>query len=252
MRHSLKSDFAGFCLLVSTAGLCHAGPEATTLYDGVNTPADHGWNLHTGTGHLDGSVTETYIPGASLDVETTGMRYHSWSFDTGHAEFLVSARMRITHAQYNFADAGLMFSVLGEDGAPDRFSGIYLTPDHVGFMDLKDMAPIEAGRYHDFTILFRDNALSFYVDDSFESILDGTAVPELYRVDPIPSLWGNRSGIVQIGDQTNDPDVNSRYLLERVSFIGITPVPEPEVSLMFGMGLAMLAFATRKRSLLWQ
>ena len=224
--------------------------EAVTLYDGTGTPVDHGWKPLSGTGHLGGSVTETFHPGHSLDVESKRMRYHSWSFDTGHSEFLVSTRMRITHAQYNFADAGLIFSVLGKAGRPDRFSGVYLTPDHVGFMDLEDMAPIAAERYHDFTILYRDNVLSFYVDDSFESILNGTAIPELYRTDPIPSRWADRSGVIQIGDQTNDFRVNSRYRLESVSFIGITPVPEPGTTFMFGAGLALLAVLAKKEKAL--
>ena len=250
MKRSQLLGSVGNCLLVLFTQPVFAQPEVTTLYDGVNTPGDHGWTRFSGAGHLGGSVTETYIPGNTLEVETTRMRYHSYAFDTGHVEFLVSARMRITHAQYNFADAGLMFSVLGDSGKPDRFSGIYLTPDHVGFMDNRDMAPIAAERYHDFTILFRDNTLSFYVDDSFETILDGTAVAELYRVDPIPSRFGNTAGIVQIGDQSNDFKVNSRYKLESVSFIGITPVPEPETSLMFGAGLAFLAWASRRRPFL--
>lgn len=247
MKQCLWLRCAGVCLLASMAGISHAEPEVTTLYDGTDTPAEQGWTRLTGAGHLGGSVTETHIPGNTLEVETTRMRYHSYSFDTNHAEFLVSARMRITHAQYNFADAGLIFSVLGDAGKPDRFSGIYLTPDHVGFMDLADMAPIAAERYHDFTILYRDDALSFFVDDSFESILNGSAVPELYRNEPLPSLWGNRTGVVQIGDQTNDFNVNSRYRLASVSFIGITPIPEPETNLMFGAGLAFLAWASRRR-----
>lgn len=249
MRHGLWLRSAGFCVLASMTGLSHAQPEVTTLYDGAGTPADQGWTRLTGAGDLGGSVTETHIPGNTLEVETTRMRFHSYSFDTNHAEFLVSARMRISHAQYNFADAGLIFSVLGDPGEPDRFSGIYLTPDHVGFMDLKDMAPIAAEQYHDFTILFRDNALGFYVDDSFESILNGSAIPELYRENPLPSLWGNRMGVIEIGDQTNDFNVNSRYRLASVSFIGITPIPEPETSVMFGAGLAFLAWASRRRRL---
>ena len=240
-------------LSICSLGLCSlfaytpAQAEVVTLYDGTGTPVDHGWKLRSGAGHLGGSVTETYDPGSSLDVESTRMRFHSWSYDTGYSEFLVSSRMRITHAQYNFADAGLMFSVLGEAGEPDRLSSFYLTPDHVGFMDLKDMAPIAAEQYHDFTILYRDNVLSFYVDDSFESILNGTAVPELYRTNAISSLWSNRTGVIQIGDQTNDFNVNSRYRLESVSFLGITPIPEPETTLLMGAGIALLSLVGKRR-----
>ncbi|HEU4708112.1 MAG TPA: PEP-CTERM sorting domain-containing protein [Methylophilaceae bacterium] len=244
MRRASFAVTTGFLLLAIQA---HAAE--VTLYDGNGTPADEGWTRISGAGHRGGSVTETQIPGHSLEIETDRMRYHSYALDTGYAEFLVGARMRITDAQYNYADAGLMFSVLGKSGEPDRFSGVYLTPDHVGFMDLKDMAPIAAEQYHDFAILYRDHALSFYVDDSFQSIMDGTAVPELYRTDPIPSRWGNTSGVVQIGDQTNDFNVNSRYILENVRFLGITPVPEPETSIMFGAGLAFLAWAARRRNL---
>lgn len=234
---------AGFLLFVTQVQAAEV-----TLYDGDGTPDQQGWTRISGAGHLGGSVTETDIPGHSLEIQTDRMRFHSYALDTGYAEFLVGARMRISHAQYNFADAGLMFSVLGENGEPDRFSGIYLTPDHVGFMNLKDMAPIAAEQYHDFAILYRDHALSFFVDDSFESIMNGTAVPELHRVNPIPSIFGNTSGVVQIGDQTNDLNVNSRYILDSVRFLGITPVPEPQTSLMFGAGLAFLAWAARRRS----
>lgn len=245
MRNSLSVYSLGFCCLMAYTP---AQAEIVTLYDGTGTPVDQGWTLETGAGDLGGSVTETHIPGNTLDVETTRMQFHSWSFDTGYAEFMVSSRIRITHAQYNFADAGLMFSVLGEAGEPDRFSSFYLTPDHVGFMDLDGMAPIAAEQYHDFTILYRDNALGFYVDDSFDSILDGSAVPELYRLDPIPSLWGNEMGVIQIGDQTNDLNVNSRYRLASVSFLGITPIPEPEKALMLGAGIALLALTARRRT----
>ena len=247
MRRSQMLSGVGFCLLTSISAVSQAQIETTTLYDGVGTPADQGWTRFSGAGDRGGSVTETHIPGNTLEVETTRMRFHSYAIDTGHVEFLVSARMRITHAQYNFADAGLMFSVLGDAGDPDRFSGFYLTPDHVGFMDLQDMAPIGAEQYHDFTILYRDNALSFFVDDSFDSILNGSAVPELYRNDPLPSLWGNTAGVIQIGDQSNDFGINSRYRLSSVSFVGITPIPEPETSLMFGAGLALLAWSARRR-----
>lgn len=246
MKNSLLVYSLGVCCLMAYAP---AQAEIVTLYDGTGTLADHGWDLHTGAAHPGGSVTETFDPGKSLDVESTRTRFHSWSLDTGYAEFMVSSRIRITHAQYNFADAGLMLSVLGEAREPDRFSSFYLTPDHVGFMDLKDMAPIAAEQYHDFTILFRDNALSFYVDDSFESILDGSAVPELYRLNPIPSIFGNTMGVIQIGDQSNDLNVNSRYQLDSISFLGITPIPEPETTLMFGAGLALLALTARRRNL---
>ena len=248
MKNLLSVCSLGLGFLLSYAPV--QALETVTLYDGTGTPVDHGWTPLSGTGHLGGSVTETFHPGHSLDVESKRMRYHSWSYDSGYSEFLVSTRMRISHAQYNFADAGLIFSVLGDVGEPDRFSGIYLTPDHVGFMDLKDMAPIAAQQYHDFTILYRDNVLSFYVDDSFESILNGTAVPEMYRTDPIPSRWANQSGVIQIGDQTNDFRVNSRYRLESVSFIGITPVPEVGTTFMFGAGLALLALLGRRNNAL--
>lgn len=241
MLKSLFSLSIGLCFLIP-----NAQAEVSTLYDGTGSPVDHGWTLNSGHGHLGGTVTETQIPGA-LDVETTGMQFHTYAYDTGYAEFLVSTRMRITHAQYNFADAGLMFSVFGPAGKPDRFNSFYLTPDHVGFMDLADMAPIAAEQYHDFTVLYRNNELSFFVDDSFEDIMNGVALPELYRLNPIPSIFGNTTGVIQIGDQTNDLDVNSRYQLASVSFIGITPIPEPGTALMLSLGLGFLAFAAQKK-----
>lgn len=232
----------GFCLLVP-----NAQAAVSYLYDGNGMPEDQGWTLFSGTGHLGGTARVTPNPGGGFEAETNGMAFHSYAIDTGYAEFLVSARMRITHAQYNFADAGLMFSVLGQPNKPDRFSGFFLTPDQVGFMDLTDMAPIAAEQYHDFTILYRDNALSFFVDDSFDDIMSGGALPELYRLDPIPSVFGNTPGVVQIGDWTNDLNVNSRYRLDSVRFIGITPVPEPATSLMLSLGLGFLAFAAQKK-----
>lgn len=240
MKDSLFRLVIGFCLLIP-----NAQAEVVTLYDGTGTPVDHGWTLNSGHGHLGGTVTETQTHGA-LDVETTGMQFHTYAYDTGYAEFMVSARIRVTHAQFNWADAGLRFSVLGTATFPDRFNGIYLAPDQVGFMDLGDMAPVAAEQYHDFTILYRNRELSFFVDDSFDSIMSGAAVPELYRLNPIPSAYANAVGVVQIGDQTNDPNINSRYRLESVKFLGITPVPEVGTSLMMSLGLALLALAATK------
>ena len=240
--------------LICSMGLCLVIPNAQAaisyLYDGRGTPDEQGWTRYSGAGHLGGTSEVSLVPGGGFEAETDGMAFNSYAIDTGYAEFMVSARIRMTHAQYNFADAGLMFSVLGEPNQPDRFSGFFLTPDQVGFMDLTDMAPVTAEQYHDYTVLYRDNALSFFLDDSFDDIMSGVAMPELYRLDPIPSIFGNRSGVVQIGDWTNDLNVNSRYRMQSVSFLGITPIPEPGTSLMLSLGLGFLAFSIQKKRFL--
>lgn len=233
--------FAG-CAVCVTAN----SRAATILFTGTGDPQDQGWTLYSGgTGTASVVTQNTGSPGDVLTVETTAQKIYEYSYSTGYKEFLLGARIFVESASYNYLDAGLMLSAFGGVGflAADRFNSLYLTPGAVGFMDLAASAPVPAGQFHDYSILVRDGNVSVYVDQTFSSILDGTATAVLTRAAP-----AQVDGEITLGDQTNDPGVNSRYRLDEVTFQGITIVPDPATGVMFVVGPAVLFGGKRART----
>jgi hypothetical protein len=212
------------------------------LFTGSGTLESNGWRVESAAGDGVGvpGGTVTVIPHAPqgesppvLEVKTTGSQVQQYSIPTGYSEALVSARIKVLEAQKNRYDAGLVFSLFGDDGSgrlPDRFNSFYIVPDEVGFMDLGASAPITPGLFHDYAILYSKNKVSLFVDQPFAEILAGKAKPLLERTGPfLQPDYRSTLGNVYLGDQTNDvdPPVNSHYLLESIRFHGITPVKLP-------------------------
>lgn len=238
--------------LVFVIGLLVLSPVAsaadTYLYTGTGTLESQGWTLFGNAPEGTASVTtqNSGTPADVLEVQSFDSRIQLYSIASGYTEALVSARVRVIDAQHNFADAGLMFSIFGVTApvsTPDRLSSFYLLPGEVGFMDLGASAQTGADAFHDYAILYLNNKVSLFIDQSFDAILAGTAPAVLERTGPFFHL-----GNVHFGDQTNDVDVNSHYLLDSIRLHGITPVPEPGTYALLLAGLGILGFAVRARS----
>jgi hypothetical protein len=221
------------------------------LFTGSGTPEAQGCTLNSGAGHLGGTVDVVTQAGGGLSdalyVETTGMQFHKYSLNTGFSEFLVSARLKVTSGSHNSYDAGFMFSPFGTPelfgSLPDRSNSIYIDPAETGFMDLASSVPITSGVFHEYAILYRNNLLEIFIDNSYEDILSGFAESILSRTGPI-----SNPGLITFGDQTNDPGVNSTYTLDFIKFQGITPAPVPLPGAIWLFGSALVGiFASISR-----
>ncbi len=235
---------------------------STYLFTGSGTPEEQGWALQSGAGHLGGSVSiATQTGGGLSDVlqaETSGMQYHQYSLNTGYSQFLVGARLQIISASHNYADAGFMLSPFGTwnswGSSPDRLNSVYIDPAEMGFMNLTSSVSVVPGDFHEYAILYRNNLLEVFIDETFTDILGGVASPVLSRNGPMLN-----PGVIAFGDQTNDLDVNSSYILDYIKFQGLSinsppppPPPPPQVLLpttiwLFMSGLAGLFVAVKRR-----
>lgn len=226
----------------------HTAAQAATetyLFDGSGLPDAHGWLLDSGAGHLGGSVTVIPQTGGGpadvLEVETTGMQFHLYSYATGYGEFLLTTRVKVESSGHNFADAGFQISVFGDYGSPDRLNSFYVTPGEVGFMDDGASATTTVGVFHDYSVLYRAGTVSLFVDTPSDQILGGTATALLSRSGAFHS-----AGVVAFGDGTNDEDLNSHYILDDVRLVGLAPVPELPTSLLLGAGVVALGALGRR------
>lgn len=71
------------------------------------------------------------------------------------------------------------------------------------------------------------------MDASFADILAGTAVAVLSRPAVVPEA-GKVPGLIVFGDATNDPNINSHYVVDSVTLN--SAVPEPGAMILAGTG----------------
>jgi hypothetical protein len=98
--------------------------------------------------------------------------------------------------------------------------------------------------------------IAFYIDQPYESIMDGTATAVFEREVLTWSGPGSQGvrwnegflrGAIVFGDTSNDSTVNSSYAVNAITFDQLVAVPEPSTGVLLGLGLAMLLEATRRR-----
>ena len=230
--------------------MLHSSPgqaaTETVLFDGSGLPDDHGWLLDSGAGHLGGTVTVIPQTGGGaadvLEVATTGMQFHLYTYFTGYRELLLTTRVKVESGGFNFADAGFLMSVFGARGEADRLNSFYVTPNEVGFTDGSGSVATTSGAFHDYAVLYRAGTVSLFVDAASSESLAGTATAALTRTAPFDA-----EGYVAFGDATNDDGVNSHYVLDDVRLVGWAPVPEAPAGWLLSAGLAVLLGAARRR-----
>lgn len=235
---SIWPILARICGISLALAVSTSAYAAVRIYSGSVLPQQEGWREVSGAGHLPSSVQVENAQDGAVDVlrvETTGMQFHYYEYDSAYVQYLVTFRVRVDDATHNSFDAGFMIS--GVDSGwvgTDRGNGLYLESDRIGFMD--DSVPaieVEPRVYHDYSLLMLDDRIDVFVDAAQQSILDGVAVPVLSRAIRTPS-----DGVIRFGDQTNDLDVNSRYSMEAIWFTPISLVPEPTCAVYtYGWGL---------------
>ena len=254
---TLKSCLATTLVLLSLT----ARATPVLLFNGTGVPESQGWSVFSSDGSIPANgpepILSTQNTGTDSDVfsvQTSGTRIHLYHYDTFAGEFLASIRVAVYSSAHNLFDAGFYFSpgytrVQNERVLGDRSNSIYIDPNGIGFLDgTNGTFSLDATSFHQYSLLLKAGELKVYVDASNDDILSLAAAPVLTRpfipYDPSDVLT---VGIIAFGDMTNDrsPPINSRYSVDFLTLETLskrqTPVPEPSVFSLFGLGCLCLA-----------
>ena len=219
------------------------------IYDGSAAPTAQGWTKYNiggtetvGTGTTQFSTT-TATGGRTSEVQTYRLAVSS-------ANFITSIRLRALAVDpHNQLDAGLMFSVVDTFQAPfgnlvNRASMLYIDSSRIGWADDTASAPNDATVFHDYVFRYLNGVINVYVDASYSDIAAGTATPLLTKN---LSTSNNSSAVILFGDQTNDPNVDSTYVVDYVRYENLNAAPpaaSPQsVSTLNQWGLVVMSAA---------
>ena len=213
----------------------------TLLYDGSTEPVAQGWQQtqqspHTetvgdGINGVDAGATRFTTANAG---STSGQNLYMYGVST--ANFITSVRLKaLSIAPHNTFDAGLMFSATDAFSPPmgstvNRSTMLYLDPAAVGWGDdTGGTVPFNNldGAFHEYALRYLNGQLSLYIDADYADIASGAATPLLSR-SFVPSTTA--SAMVLFGDQSNDPNVNSDYVVDYVKFQNLD-LPDPPASI---------------------
>ncbi|WP_422842994.1 fibronectin type III domain-containing protein [Acidovorax sp. M2(2025)] len=213
----------------------------TLLYDGNTDPVPQGWQQlqqspHTetvgdGTNGVDAGTTRFTTANAG---STSGQNLYTHS--VGTANFITSIRLKALSVNpHNTGDAGLMFSATDAFAPPfgssaNRSHMLYLDSATVGWGDdTGGTAPFNSldGAFHEYALRYLNGQLSVYIDADYADIASGAATPLLSR-SFVPSTTA--SAMVLFGDQSNDPNVNSDFVVDYVKFQNLD-LPDPPASI---------------------
>lgn len=256
-------------LAAVTVGLAsmaaHAAPGL--IYDGNALPAAQGWQRVA-----QGNSTEVALgAGLAQFTTTTALGAHSggqqlYQYTTSASNFIASIRLRaISVNPHNQLDSALTFSLSDGNFLPvgngsQRSNMLAIDAARVLWADeIGGFANSDATQFHEYAMRYRNGRLDVYIDASYAAIAAGTATPVLTRnLPPYTS-----PGVIVFGDQTNDSNVDSNFVVDFVKFqnldiidppsASVTPVPTMHEwgRLLLSLLLAAAAFGAlrlRKRS----
>ncbi len=227
------------------------------LYDGNADPTSQGWQANqqtpltltvgNGINGVDAGTTR-FTTTTNGGAQTSGQNMYKYS--VGTANLIASIRLKaLSVSPHNYLDAGLMFSVVdnfaGVAGtSTNRSNMLYIDPGVIGWGDdTNGTAAFNSvdGNFHEYAIRYHEGQLKVYVDQSWADIAAETAVPVLTR-SFVPGTTA--SAMIVFGDQSNDKNVDSDYVVDYVQFQDLNALPAgapAAVPTMEPLGLGMLS-----------
>jgi hypothetical protein len=219
-----------------------------TLYDGSSTPNQQGWSetiFGTGTVITSGGTTE-------FDTTNLYGNFNTYARATGAIDFIVSIDLQVLASNYKYENAGILFGgysapeLMGED----RMNSLTIGDGMLFWGDLEGgSVTVDTSVFHEYALRYLHGNLDLFVDASFDSIANGTAVAALSRPGLVP-MPGMKRGRITFGDASMAAGINSRFIVDSVKFQDLTPttpVPEPASLTLLAGGLLVHEYWRRRR-----
>ena len=244
-------------LLIGLLCLSHAWAlSPSLLYDGNAAPPSQGWQasqqtpltvtVGDGANGVDAGTTR-FTTTTNVGARTGGQNMYRYS--VGTANLITSIRLKaLSVSPHNPLDSALMFSVTDDFQFPfgnstNRSTMLYIDSATIGWGDDSNgTAAFNSidGNFHEYAISYHNGQLKVYVDQNWADIAAGTAAPVLARSFVTANTT---SAMIVFGDQTNDPNVDSNYVVDYVRFQNLD-LPDPPANLTAtpGDGTVQISF----------
>ena len=214
-------------ILAAAATIEIASAAPVVIYDGTSSPTSQGWLRPVAQGN------ETVLPGGLTEFMTNTApaalvgEQNIYRFSSAASNFIASIRLRVVSVTpHNTFDAALMFGVFdnafalpGSSG--DRSRMLAIDPAGVAWSDDSGASAVDTSLFHEYAIHYDNGQMNVYIDAAYADIAAGTATPALSRaIPPYATL-----GTIVFGDQTNDVNVDSHYIVDFVRFQNLAVAP---------------------------
>jgi len=174
---------------------------------------------------------------------------NTYVMSTGKSDFIATIRLQlVSGGGFNLLDAGLMFGAfdggfLPHGSAKDRQTMLVIEPGRILWGDdtLGSFA-VDTSVFHEYAVRYVGGRLDVYVDAAHADIVSGVATPVLSRT----SAPYAAPGTIIFGDQSNDPNIDSNYIVDFVRFDDFAAAPAappasvPTLSQWALVGLSMM------------